>query len=174
MQNVSLRCRRRNLSDPHKSARYPKTPTVVDRSFPFRDQEVLSVHCSQSLGVIILYHPQDDELSSCGLWMFQIRTMENFNDKGVVSLSITSKLDFPSYKNDIHDTGAKRIIFTARIQCTRLTYVAGVERSGGSGGKKKGNIRERGKGLHLPFALSHISLPFFGRTRRLQLSSIIN
>ena len=106
--------------------------------------------------------------------MFQISTMANFNDKGVVSLSITSKLALPSYKNDIHDKGAKRIIFTARIQCTRLACVAGVERSGGSGGRKKGNIRERGNGLLLSFAFSLISLPFSRRTRRLELASIIN
>ena len=77
--------------------------------------------------------------------------MANFNDKGVVSLSITSKLALPSYKNDIHGKCVKRIIFTAWIQCTCLACVVGVERSRGSGRRKKGTIREKGKGLLLPF-----------------------
>ena len=36
-----------NLSDRTKTSDV-KTTIVVDRSFPFRDQEVLSVHCAQS------------------------------------------------------------------------------------------------------------------------------
>ena len=80
--------------------------------------------------------------------------MANFNDKGVVSLSITSKLALPSYKNDIHDKGAKRIIFTARIQCTCLACVAGVERRRGLGRRKKGKIRGKREGPSSPFSLS--------------------
>ena len=39
-----------------------KTTSVEDRSFPFRDQEVLSVHCVQ-FDVMSLYLSQDDKLS---------------------------------------------------------------------------------------------------------------
>ena len=37
----------RNCSDRTKTSDV-KTTIVVDRSFPFRDQEVLSVHCAQT------------------------------------------------------------------------------------------------------------------------------
>ena len=39
-----------------------KTTIVEDRPFPFRDQEVLSVHCVQ-FDVMSLYLSQDDKLS---------------------------------------------------------------------------------------------------------------
>ena len=43
-----------------------KTTAVVDRSFPFCDQEVLSVHCvPKALDVLILYLSQDDKLFEC-------------------------------------------------------------------------------------------------------------
>lgn len=45
----------------------------------------------------------------------------------------------------------------------------------GMGRKEKGReIRERGKGLLLPFAFSPISLPLLRRPRRLVLASMIN
>ena len=39
-----------------------KTTSVEDRSFPFRDQEVLSMHCVQ-FDVMSLYLSQNDKLS---------------------------------------------------------------------------------------------------------------
>ena len=52
--------------------------TVIHRSFPFRDQEVLRVHCAQSFDVMILSLSWKDKMSLRGLWMFQISTKANF------------------------------------------------------------------------------------------------
>ena len=81
--NVSLGCRPTPfvISRLRKKAPDIKTTTVVGRSFPSRDQEVLSVHCVQSFwcyDFVPWTLPWGDKLSSCGLWTFQISTITNF------------------------------------------------------------------------------------------------
>ena len=84
-----------NQSAPHESARYQNDN--CRRSFPFRDG-------------LILYISQEsqDDCLQCGLWMFQISTMANFDTEvyGLLKLfGSSSKLV------QAHDSVVSRTIF---------------------------------------------------------------
>ena len=82
-----------------------KTTTVVDRSFPFGDHEVLNVHCAQSF-VMILYLLEEYKLFTCGLLMFQISTMANFETEFMHFWSFLTR------PGDKHDEGISKCTST--------------------------------------------------------------
>ena len=97
-----------NFSAPYESARHQNDNCRRYRSFPFRDQEVPSVHRAQSFWCYDLVGlSQDDKLPSCGLWMFQISThgqlLQLETDEGISRCSWTPReshnfFNFSHYK----------------------------------------------------------------------------